>query len=252
MSITVWTSEIKWAYLGGNSLSEIYVWDKLVRPSGWKPWANTLLYLPLESDTKDYSWNWRNVTNSGTITYNTIWWWKWATGGSNGYLTVTPTNFITSSLTGGTISFRFYKSTNTTWTRAMEFAIQNNVHFLFDVQSWPVMRYYVDDASNRTASILSNAFSLNVWSNIVVTLNGATIKMYKNWTLENTITSTTSSPRWIWPSTLQQGQKIFANRNGSSTWGSWNYLSNIIIENVVWGDGDVTNYYNQTKWNYGL
>ena len=60
----------------GYKLQKIYVWSQQVRPSGWQPWANTLAWYPLETDTKDYSWNNRDWTNSnvtfsgGIATFN--------------------------------------------------------------------------------------------------------------------------------------------------------------------------------------
>lgn len=36
-------------------MSAAYKWENLVRPS-WKPWANTLAYLPLATDTNDHKW----------------------------------------------------------------------------------------------------------------------------------------------------------------------------------------------------
>jgi hypothetical protein len=47
--------------------------EKQVRPtSGWKPWANTIAYYPLEINTNDYSWNSRNATQVwSSVTFTT-------------------------------------------------------------------------------------------------------------------------------------------------------------------------------------
>jgi hypothetical protein len=73
MSIFLWDSEPSKIYVWSNEVSAVYVWDTQIYPAGWKPWANTLAYYPLETDTKDYSWNNRNLTNSWITFDGGVW-----------------------------------------------------------------------------------------------------------------------------------------------------------------------------------
>lgn len=51
-----------------------YVGTQQVRPSGWKPWSNTIAYYPLETDANDASWNWHNASWVSGSSYTTVSW----------------------------------------------------------------------------------------------------------------------------------------------------------------------------------
>jgi hypothetical protein len=73
--IYIWTSPLKSAYVGTTPVKEIYVWTTKVRPSGWKPWANTIWYWKLNWDLTDEMWNYNgSKTSSATITYEALPW----------------------------------------------------------------------------------------------------------------------------------------------------------------------------------
>lgn len=56
-----------------SPINAIYVGSQKVRPAwwwwGWQPWADTLVYLPLATNSNDQSWNWNNGVNTN-ITFS--------------------------------------------------------------------------------------------------------------------------------------------------------------------------------------
>jgi hypothetical protein len=86
--------------------------------------------------------------------------------------------------------------------------------------------------------------SNNQWVYAVVTYDGSSMKIYKNWVL-----NTSASPSY----------DISWDTNPLKIWAYWNssycfygYMSEIIIENKIWSAQEVANYYNQTKSLYGI
>ena len=55
MGIFLWDTAPSKIFVGDTQVSKVFVWDTQVRPSGWQPWANTVLYLPLNTDYSDLS-----------------------------------------------------------------------------------------------------------------------------------------------------------------------------------------------------
>ena len=69
--MTLLQRELKDRYVIINNtptkVSSVYIWNwdstaTKVRPAWWTPWANTLVYLKLNWDALDSSWNWNNWT----------------------------------------------------------------------------------------------------------------------------------------------------------------------------------------------
>lgn len=55
MTIQLLGKELETWFLNGKKLEEVWFeWNK-VRPTGWQPWPNTLIYYPLKENTNDYS-----------------------------------------------------------------------------------------------------------------------------------------------------------------------------------------------------
>ena len=230
------------------------VTEKQVYPAWWKPNANTLAYYPLSIDTKDYSWNGRDGTNSNVTFSNGIATFNW----SNAMVTVAdaswqrPWNNMTISLWGKANSwthteswqdlfllwkFQFYSS----WLYNMFYRIiivNSTKNALWWFSSWADYSTY---PLETTAPI-----SLDTWYLYTITTEWTSKKFYLNWTLinqatSNTTTSTNSVPLTIWNWWYNNHQAYF----------NWN-ISNVILENKTWTSAEVLNYYNTTKSNYGL
>ena len=223
-------------------VKRIMVGDKQVRPSyEWTPDASrTLLYLPLESNATDYSWNSRS-TSPSNITYANLWWVMCANAnGSSSKISVTPTTFLSSSDTQGTMSMLVYGSSRSSTARqAIEFASST---------SWVILRYQTND--NRTLIGWFDWFrpnpSVNNWHHIVLTFDSSYCYCYIDgeyyWTTNRSIDDT---PIW-WRSPDVTWFNVFANRSWNTNRWSW-WGRELIFENIKWSAEDVSKYYQRIK-----
>lgn len=215
----------------------------------WTPNASrTLLYLPLESNTNDYSGNNRTCTPT-SVTFTTVGWVQSAHVGTTGWIIVTPTTFITHSLNYKTTSCLIYVTELSSSNRrnVWEFAIQNTNMPLLNIKestNWVIKAgsWYTFDSE------VPNKLSINTWTHIVETMGDWVQKIYINWELAST---STYSSWYTWgsrPNSYEQSQTILNSRKWVSTsqWLNWN-AREIIFENILWSDEDVQNYYQQIR-----
>lgn len=237
--IYVWTSEIKNIYVWTTPVKEVYVWTTKVRPTWWQPWANTIAYYPLTSETTttDKKWNY-NLTNSWNITFGINQWVNCASFNYNWNLTVS--NFYNLSQWDYTVSIRAYKLTQQwSWDRY--------VYCIGDRSTrWWTSAIEYDNSRLRFAMWYDDIdASVNPWNqrvNVLITYvkSSKTQAIYVNWEQKWTRTATYTHTLpdltlyiW-WPST--------------NLWTG--YLSNVIIENKTRTSQEIADYYNLTKWNY--
>lgn len=244
MSIEIWD----WG------LGYIYLWDVLIAwkwggwESWWKPWTNTVLYLPLESNCNDYSWNWYNWTwNSAS--YTTSWTTKNVAYFNGSYIDLS-TFRITEDNT--TINV-WVKSTSTnTWQEIFDAnasgSTTSTTYFWYN-WPWNVSNQYGMQHAvpwwNYSIAYTSWWPFQNVWKNICVVMNTSWIKIYMNWILQSA--SSNISWRMVWT----PNASIWWRKNWNTNFFRW-YISEFIWENKVWTDTEISNYYNQTKSNYWL
>jgi len=226
-------------------LNRIMMWvngvEKQVRPSGWQPWANTLLYLPLENDTLDHSWG-TAYNPTWSITFTTLSSWK-----KVGY--INWNNFLLNSdfpslKMDMTVSF-WINPTSQKWEYQPAFwqykAFSNYNIWAFcraGESSWT--NFYFWTFSADTWNI-----NLSWWNLITITYTSSwTVIVYKNWTQ----VATRNSPYnwWNW-------YQIWGRYDtGSSRTQLTAYMSEIFVENRVRTAQEVADYYNQTKANYWI
>lgn len=205
----------------------VYEWYKW-----WTPWANTIAYYPFRSDILDHSWNNKNFTGS---------WYSFAN------------NMIT---TTSTLTWPIVTPENTTWDRTINvWCYRASWYYCFRSSNigtdWWINPYESENWYRPWVSFkLWNTWYRNypsasdlpaMWSIILMTRTktGTTMKLYVNWVLTSTNssldTATWTSPNWITKTYLDP----------------WTYWE-IIVEDKIWTDAEIQNYYNQTKSNYGL
>lgn len=226
--------------------------EKQVYPAVYKrePDASrTLLYLPLESDATDMSWNSRTTSASG-VTYTTVGWVQSAHVGTTGWIVVTPKWFITNT-DPKTISFLYYVTQQISSSRRylLEWAVQSktyqNIIILENTSYW-------NCSATNTLTSTSWSVVANSWQHVVITQNNnpndATgYKIYINGVLNNTA-SWNATPRWSWSSSSQNLQAVLCWRGWVNYWENFNWNAReIIFENVEWSADDASNYYNRIK-----
>ena len=207
---------------------------------GWQPWINTIAYYPLNSTSTDtdQSWNNNNWTTTGTLTY-----------GSN-YCQFTSGNYITIP---NIIPY---------WTNPFTLSIWFNSPDVSGHQNWFYNQFNSNTDNSAIGLFVYNGWlrfwskwyydwnyivsiSSNTWYNVIITYEGSILTCYLNGTQVGiqyrTISSTTPDYNWIWC--------------GGEVWGRVYciaQLSEYIIENKTRTAQEAADYYDQTKWNYGI
>lgn len=208
----------------------------------WQPWENTLLYLPLNWDLLDKSWNHNDWTAIWTISFQTVWNRQFAYFNSNSAIqlqtipvwTWNPQAFTQVARLKTNSSWLWYMHhfwNDATHSRIRLVVFYNNLRPLQDMygSSWDT---YIWPAS--TSSLWDTRIC--VW----YTYNNSKHKLYINWQLYWTWTNAIN----IWWTT---------NRNiWSVDWTWWYAMSECIFERWERTLQNFVDYYNLTKWNYWL
>jgi len=226
------TGEVKSIYVWTTPVKEVFVWTTKVRPSGWTPWANTLLYMPMTKDFKDKTGN-NTITNSwATITtVDGIKCWYF----NSNRLTCSNTPLST---TNQTISVWLKTSSSSGW-----WIIWSNHSGIY---SWDLLIvntskiYWVYMDPSWKDIYASSWATSNTWINVIVSWK----KIYLNWIDVTSNTQTwTSITTWYAYTIWQQNSWAL-----SYIW----YMSELILENKARTAQEISDYYNSTKSNYGL
>lgn len=237
-----------------NKIQKIYIGENLVRPPTWErepDSSRTLLYLKLENNVTDSSWNNVSVSSSG-ISYSTA--------GDKYYAELTSTTgYIRPTATLAqqiwtwdfTVSFFFYPITHTRTESSWLFW---DWYDSWSPRPWICIRYgrswdigWMDDGNGTNQA--STVCSQNTWHYQTYVRKSGVSYCYLDgvyiWQHNNTINL--SNP-WV-------NKFYILNRSDYSgqRWSSaWARISEVIFENVAWSESNVSDYYSATKWNYWL
>jgi hypothetical protein len=209
----------------------------------WKPWANTLVYIPMEADLIDHSWKGVSVTNNNvSIVSNQasiwVWYFNW-----NWYLSIPKGSNILWNI----FTISWYGKISGWPTYSAIFWTVNSSYWWLTVQyEWTAL--YASSAVNSWDLIgdITVFTKNNVWEHYVLVRNLTNWELYKNWVKVWTSTS------WNW-NIVQNWNASYIGRNWASSQANitW-YLSNFIIESTARTADEILAYYNQTKSNYWL
>lgn len=250
MWIYIWTTEPKSIYVWTTPVKEVYVGTTKVRPSEWKPWANTVAYRPLNSTTtvNDQSWNNYNLTQTGGSfgTYNGVN--CFYNGGSTtGYFTLTSGAKIPSGNASRTILL-WVKPTSSSSSYERVF-----LHYWANV-AYQMVEMYLDTDKRSKVSLSGVASSCGEmtiwsWSLIAFTSTGSHFTLYLNWVAGTTYLATlaTTAISSSYPLRLMK-KNTSSSTNYQVRW----YISEVIIEDKARTADEISAYYNQTKGNYWL
>ncbi len=234
------------------------------RPYEWKPWANTLLYYDFENDS------WTTVTNKGTwwstmnwtaswITFETLSSWKKVaqntSSSRNNWIMSNWTQTVPSSVT----QWCWIKSSSSTSSRSWVFGFWwNGGSYLLDCNAngaWTQFIWYkalpspeawVFFALNSTSSTDGN-WHLVTWTYDSVNGNKFYIDAQEK-TMTRNQWSTSSDPTVLQAMNIRIMQSNSTGNDWSFVWQCWCYW----LEDKSWTSEDITNYYNQTKWDYWI
>lgn len=216
---------------------------------GWRqPWANTLLYLPLQTDVIDQSGNNRSTFWYGTSSFTTVWNVPSANF-SSGKISVSN-DFITTALTEKTIScwvYPTFSSVNSDNT-FLYWLVTDNCFFALTFVSSSKIDSWTWDHWNLTTADLG--YSQNQWMLVTTTCKdwADNNKVYINWNLA-VQWQWTNRPRWYSSATFNLWTFIGWTHNTYA----WNInISNVILEDKARTAQEVSDYYNSTKSLYGI
>lgn len=240
MAIKIWTTDIQKCFIWTTPVKSIWSWDTQVRPSGWQPWANTLIYYPLTSDLVDQMWNWNTWTMHWTCTFDS------ATGihvtwKSGNYVTWMSNGIANKNIF--TINVRWKAITNRMvliWYASNSQTTQAFCVYKWDgLEIWCITQWW--NQSDTTWKISTD----NNWHNYCITANWSKYDTYIDWVLlkehfsSSPLNNISEMQLWWWG--------IYWN---DRSW-EW-YIKDYIVETVAWSAGGILAYYNQTKSNYWL
>lgn len=225
--------KLTWVYIRPNGT------EQKIRPTGWQPWANTVAYYPFNTDFNDYSWNWFDLTNNWWVAIESVGWVTCANfkDQSPYWLSRSTWNIITAW------PYTYLCRINRTWWWPYNPRIfwWNNEWWMLYIVSWgkysveyPNYWWWIPDSSWR--HLICFTWNMSTWE----------FSSYKDWSF---IASWTSSVRWA--------------RTWLVIWTTeWNYslsddrfiwqMSNVIFENKQRTAQEISDYYDQTKWDYWI
>ena len=221
-------------------VSAVYVKRPEPEPKKWTPWENTLVYMPLNWDVKDYSWN----NNNGTITWEvsltgTIWDKNYAE--FNGWaidLTTLPVSW------NQTFTHSAWMKINSSWVSHMH-------HFGRDYNNSRsnIIIWYSNDHRPLQDIYVTNIYMWNAiptswywtWKHCVYVHDWSSNKMYINWELY-----------WEWSGNINivTWYNKYIGRIQTNSIQMWYWMSESIIENRAWTKDEIQYYFNSTKADY--
>lgn len=210
----------------------------------WTPWANTVLYLPMNStdNFSDQSWNWYIGTWTGTYSINTI------DGTECWDFQVWYIRFTwLQNINANSFTHIFWGNTNRPWRWEVASYLQanspNDAHSSFWISNgW---YYFMGTNLYWWYDLISDINNRSWWQMLAFVKDWTDISIYIN--DEQPFTATWNSN--------SNNLTIFEiwGRNDvySYQWWAW-WLSNVILENKARTAQEVSDYYNQTKALYWI
>lgn len=234
------TTYYYWAFaVADNWLETISSTTPNVTPTAqWQPNANTMLYCPLKTDIADYSLSPKTPETSKSVPTFTINWWIQCALFNSNYFSYVIND---SGMQNFTVSM-FLSQTNTSWRNIATSLIWINMQtrnpnvWIHNGKWW----FTWWNGDNEDGSATQN------WTNIILTSDNSAIKLYVNWILQITQTTIYSSSVITFADIWKRKQQYDNNEYYDG------YMSEYILEDKVRTAQEILNYYNQTKWNYGL
>ena len=236
-SIKIWTTEIKRVTIRPNGT------EKQIRPAWWTPWANTMCYYSFDNTLADGAWRYNNATNTWT-TFTTV--------GNRKVLNITSNTYVTLPISDRwnlfTILFWFNTTDSKKWLWWPSYSAQDypwTMEFVDD--NYMSIQYWWNYATRREAYNTTN-FRDGNWHLISFTSNNN-----QNWIVWVDTNFTTSYKNnnttnyYFWWGSITLGRRAPSDASSITA-----KMGDFIIENKERTAQEVSDYYNQTKWNYWL
>ena len=217
---------------------KIYIW---VEESWRQPWANTVLYMPFKTDLLDHSGSNYSLTQTWTVSISG--WFAYF----NGWYLYNNTDKVLQQMPA-TVSVRVNLDSV---SGNDEQCIVNSNRYSWGFNGWNLIRDF--NQKKLRSEVLpwwsvyqSVTTSANTRYLMTLTMESWTSTFYINWASQNT----------SWCNVTMQTRFAI----GTSNWADndlWQYLfrwymSDLIIEDKARTAGEVSTYFDLTKWNYWI
>lgn len=205
----------------------------------WKPNANTIAYLKLETNANDSSWNGNNGTASN-ITYTTLSTWKKVAtfNGSSSKIDFSSSLFTSYPFTCNIWVYGDGLDTSTWLNEIIWNGKSDTQGFLADHYGSKIRAFVNVAEASGTGYYVNNS-----WFLFTAIYDGTSLQCYKNLNLVGS-----ASPTALTSSNVRNFFIWYRAFNNDRYW-KW-YMSEFICESKVWWLTELNTYYNQTKANY--
>ena len=236
-------------WLVQNELLNAYIWEY----SRWIPNENTIAYYPLTSTTTNTDTvNSRNLTTFWWVTYETLSSWL-SVARLSGSSSWNSNKLITWSYTWyniWTISL-WAKPESNWWSLTNKYILvrtwSGSTNFLDIFTAWAwvyCVRWKKTSSSDRSYNSTVSPIVDGNWHHFLVSSSTSSIQLYIDWSFVWEDTSTATS--------LSTSASLYIWSNDDSYYGYKWLMSNVIIEDKARTATEISDYYDQTKWDYWL
>lgn len=209
---------------------------------GWRqPWVNTIAYYPLDSTNtvNDLSGNNYTLTNSNVTFWTNAW-------------------VDCASFSSASTRLEWAITTIPTWASARTFSWWFYLNWYSNSWGNIFMKYGTDNTRQNWYPYIANSsnhyFGLGMYDDIESTTPCST------WTWYNFVCvyDWTDCILYVNGQQIDSGAKVLNTQLSNLTiwWAGSDYIngymSQLIIEDVAWTGTEVSDYYDQTKWNYWI
>lgn len=241
--IFLWDTAPSKIFVWDSQVSKVFVWDTQVRPSWWQPWANTLLYMPLNSTDLATDQSGNNVqTNNNWVTF---WTYQWVDCGYFNRNNITVSPFAIPA--DVTVLCRCYNTwyyvsnqdgkifdTRGNWQQTILCYSNNDNGWYYAYIPWPVASW--DQHQNEW--ILVCLVVDNLWN----------ATLYTKWANSDTTNTVTWAQTWFTPTTMN----VWNEHDDWAPRYFLGWMSELIVESKSWTRQEYLDYFDQTKANYWI
>ena len=219
-----------------KKIRKVYLGSTLVWSAWWQPWANTIAYYPLTSDANDATSNHYNMTADSLITFSSDW----------AYFPSGTTRSFQWLLVPNTLSISTSWTYTILWRQKTLWVLESDCRWI-DLYRSNVRIFSAWSSDNQMYGIWRDSVNVTqmewTWYLNTLIINNGTATVYSN---AGTAVGSESLPTSYTFTTFRWGNEYNTAYKRCLYW----YLKDIIIENRVWTEQEINDYFDISKWNY--
>lgn len=222
------------------------VYKYVAPPAPRTPWEDTIAYYKFEDDYDDYSWNWYNITSTGSTQLTSSNWLKYLDC-NDSFASTSNIDTLTSYSDYTIMAYAYFISPTTPGDRRLGRAFKDGGSRWWMAMVlgpwWWEIRWW--NNTNKYTNIASGVVPADQWVHVAVVVLNWEWSLYVNWVQTVLLASWALAPNhnttpfYVW-----------ANQDTNTFWHG--YFSKLIIEKKGWTAQEISDYFNQTKAPYWI